>query len=109
VSAPAHLDDGAWFHGSPLELEVLAQGSTVTRSRAVAEAFAHKPTRVSVGDEERPIQVMHNGTLPGFLYLIDEAVSEADLHPHPRSSLPGLEWITDRPLRLRLVAMLPAP
>jgi len=108
---PPHLDDGAWFHGSPLELQVLASGSTVTRCRAVAEAFSHKPTWMSVGDEARPVTVAHNGLLPGYLYVVDEPVADGDLHPHPRSAFKpgGLEWITDRALRLRLVAQLPAP
>ncbi len=108
---PPHLDDGAWFHGSPLKLDVLASGSTVTRCRAAAEAFSHKPTWVSVGDEERPVTFEHNGVLPGYLYVVDEPVADGDLHPHPRSSFKsgGLEWITDRPLRLRLLAELPPP
>lgn len=109
MTAPPHLDDGAWFHGSPLELDTLAAGSTVTRCRAVAEAFSHQPTMVSIEDSARPVRVSHNGGLAGYLYVVDEPVSEGDLHPHPRSSSPGCEWITDRPLRLRLIAVLPAP
>jgi hypothetical protein len=100
------LDDGDWFHGSPLELEMLAAGSTITRCRTVAEAFSHQPTRVSVGDEDRPVTVAHNGVLPGFLYVVDESVADSDIHPHPNSAFPGggMEWITDRPLRLRRIA-----
>lgn len=123
LEAPPHLDDGAWFHGSPRKLDVLATGSTVTRSRPVAEAFAHRPTWVSVEertitDDEQPedkgataLTVTHNGKGPGFLHVIDEPVTERDLHPHPESSHPGggLEWVTDRPLRLRLIAELPEP
>jgi len=106
---PSHLDDGDWFHGSPLELATLATGSTVTRCRVVAEAFAHRPTRVSVGDEDRPVTAEHNGVLPGYLYVVDEPVEDSDLHPHPTSAFTsgGMEWITDRPLRLRLMARLP--
>ena len=106
--APEHLDDGEWFHGSPLRLAALAAGSTVTRCRPVAEAFSHRPTRVGVDDDARPVRVSHDGELDGYLYVIDEPVTEADLHPHPRSSLPGggLEWITHRPLRLRMVSQL---
>lgn len=105
---PPDLDDGDWFHGSPLKLETLAAGSTVTRCRAVAEAFSHKPTRVSLDENRRPIAIEHDGTLPGYLYVVDEPVGESDVRPHPHSSFPGegWEWITDRPLRLRLVAML---
>lgn len=106
---PSHLDDGEWFHGSPLELDALAAGSTVTRCRAVAEAFAHKPTWVSVGDEDRPVTVEHDGVLPGHLYVIDEPIGDEDAHPHPRSAFTsgGIEWITDRLLRLRPIARLP--
>lgn len=109
--APPRIEDGEWFHGSPLELDLLAAGSTVTRSRAVAEAFSHRPTWVGVEDSFLPVRVTHNGTLPGYLYVVAEPVAEQDLHPHPNSSYPlgGLEWITDRPLRLRLIACLPLP
>jgi len=102
------LDDGAWFHGSPERLEVLRAGSTITRSRPVAEAFSHKPFCLSVDESQRPLEICHNGTLPGYLYVVEE-VTEADLHPHPDSAFPGgdLEWLTDRPLRLRLVAGVP--
>ena len=110
---PPHLDDGEWFHGSPLELSTLAVGSTVTGCRAVAEAFSCKPTwvRVGVRDEARPVTVEHNGLLPGYLYVIDEPVADGDLHPHPNSAFKpgGMEWVTDRPLRLRLIAQCPAP
>ena len=107
---PSHLDDGDWFHGSPLKLDVLAVGSTITRCRAVAEAFAHKPTLVSIGDADGKLDISHNGALPGLLYVVDEPVEDDDVHPHPNSSFPGggLEWITDRPLRLRLITLLPA-
>jgi hypothetical protein len=106
---PPHLDDGAWLHGSPLALDTLAAGSTITRSRAVAEAFSHKPTCLGIGDEDRPISICHNGTEPGILYMVDEPVAEDDVRPHPRSAAPalGFEWLTNRPLRLRKVADLP--
>ena len=106
ASVPDHLDDGNWYHGSPEVLEVLAAGSTVTRCRAVAEAFSHKPTWLSIEEPPGGVQVTHDGTRPGYLYVIDEPVGKNDLHPHPNSAYAagGLEWITDRPLRLRLVA-----
>jgi hypothetical protein len=101
------LDDGAWYHGSPEGLTVLAVGSTITRCRAVAEAFSHKPTCVGIGDETPEISVCHNGRLYGHLYLVED-VAEADVRPHPESSFPsgGLEWLTNRPLRLRKIADL---
>ena len=105
---PSHLDDGDWFHGSPLELGTLAAGSTVTRCRVVAEAFSRKPTWVSVGDEDRPVSAEHDGVLSGYLYVVDETVGEGDVHRHPNSAFRsgGMEWITGRPLRLRLIARL---
>lgn len=111
---PAHLTDGAWYHGSPERLDVLRAGSTITRVRVVAEAFAHRPTCVSISIVERTgqptrLEICQNGALLGYLYTIDEPVTEADVHPHPQSSFPdgGLEWLTDRPLRLRFVAEIP--
>ena len=106
---PAHLDDGAWFHGSPETLSLLATGSTMTRSRLVAEAFSHRPTCVGIDDSGDRIEVCHNGRQAGFLYAIDEPVGEDDVRPHPNSSFRGggLEWLTTRPLRLRKIADLP--
>lgn len=107
--APSHLDDGAWYHGSPLPLDVLAEGSTITRSRTVAEAFSHKPTCVGIEESGGVLEVCHNGTQRGYLYVIEEAVAQADVRPHPESSYAagGLEWLTNRPLRVKLVAELP--
>lgn len=104
-----HLDDGAWFHGSPLELEMLAAGSTITRCRAVAEAFSHKPTCLGIDDAAGLVTLCHNGREPGLLYRIAEELAESDVTPHPWSSFTGggLEWLTTRPLRLRRVGSLP--
>ena len=105
----ATLDDGAWFHGSPERLSVLRVGSTVTRSRPIAEAFSHRPTCLGYSLEAQGPQLCHNGALPGYLYVIAEEVAEADLHPHPNSSFPGggVEWLTDRPLRLEMIGEVP--
>ena len=103
-----HLDDGAWYHGSPEVLAVLATGSTVTRCRVAAEAFAHKPTCVGVEEKATLVKVCHNGTRDVVLYLVEE-VAQADVRPHPESSFKpgGLEWLTNRPLKVRKVADLP--
>ena len=108
--ARAGLDDGAWFHGSPERLEVLSEGSTITRSRLIAEAFSHRPTCVGIDNAPGQLSACHNGTRPGFLYVVEGELTEEDLHPHPNSSFPGgdLEWLTNRPLSLRLVAEVPA-
>ncbi|MBN1934617.1 MAG: hypothetical protein JW934_08120 [Anaerolineae bacterium] len=90
-----------WYHGSPLQLTVLRQGSTITRDRHLAEVFSHKPEIVSLEDDGT---IRHNGTLPGFLYRIDEPVGEDDVYPHPRTTMgPGKEWLTRRDLKLALI------
>ncbi|MBN1459342.1 MAG: hypothetical protein JXA57_07385 [Armatimonadetes bacterium] len=106
---PDNLDEGAWFHGSALPLKELAAGSSITRSRLIAEAFSHRPTCLGVEETDIPISVCHNGTQGGILYLVDEPVSDNDVRVHPRSAFPllGFEWLTNRPLRLRKVADLP--
>ena len=88
-----------WFHGSPLALTELLVGSTITQDRALAKAFSHKPTLVSVDDQG----IRHNGRRPGFLYRITEWVGRDDVTPHPDSPVPGTEWLTTRPLRVTLV------
>jgi hypothetical protein len=48
--------------------------------------------------------LQHTGTMPGYLYRIDEPVGPEDVSPHPRSSMPaGAEWLTRRALRLALI------
>ncbi len=104
-ASPGPPDRDAWFHGSPQRLRTLRAGSTVTRDRRLAEAFAHKPTLLCREDDGA---IRHNGTEPGWLHVIDEPLASHDLEPHPRTSMdPGLEWLTTRPLRLRLLG--PAP
>ena|GEM_PF-897895 len=88
-----------WYHGSPHELVELAAGSTITPNRDLARAFSHKPTLVSIDDDGT---IHHNGREAGILYRIDEPLAPGDIHPHPQSAMPeNLEWLTDRPLRLR--------
>ncbi|MHB1354369.1 MAG: nitroreductase family protein [Anaerolineae bacterium] len=98
---PLSEDQAAtWFHGSPLKLSELRAGSTITSSRDLARVFSHKPELVSFGDDGL---IRHNGKMPGNLYAIAEEVRVADITPHPGSRVPGLEWLTTRPLTLRLV------
>lgn len=90
-----------WYHGSPSELTTLRAGSTITQRRELGRIFAHKPTVVSIEDDGR---VKHNGTMPGFLYLIAEEIEPGDIFPHPHTTMaPGDEWLTRRELRLRLL------
>ena len=95
------MSDQIWYHGSPLQLTVLLQGSTVTQDRRLAEVFSHKPTIVCIKDDG---MIQHNGALPGFLYRIVEEVRPEDVHPHPRTTMePGKEWLTTHDLALALV------
>ena len=90
-----------WYHGSPFEIALLKKGSTITQDRDLARIFSHKPTLVSMDEEER---IKHDGKKPGLLYRIAEKVSPADVRPHPHSTMePGVEWLATRPLRLGLV------
>jgi hypothetical protein len=95
------VDAEVWYHGSPKRLSRLRTGSTITRNRELAEIFSHKPTLVSVEEDGR---IRHNGVMRGYLYVIDEGICSDDVEPHPRTTMaPGEEWLTRRPLRLRLV------
>jgi len=90
-----------WFHGSPLELTVLRPGSTITRDRALAKAFSHKPTLLQDTREGGTGSLTHDGRLDGWLYVVDEPVREADVSPVPGSTMgDGQEWLTARPLRV---------
>lgn len=90
-----------WYHGSPLVLEVLQVGSTITQWRDLARVFSHKPPVVSISDIG---EIQHNGKQQGFLYEIAEPVAPADVDAHPRTTMrPGDEWLTRRELRVRLV------
>ena len=49
-----------WFHGSPLRLETLTTGSTITPLRDLARVFSHKPALVSLDDAGGSLrQAMH--------------------------------------------------
>ncbi|MHB9034914.1 MAG: hypothetical protein ACYC6L_17935, partial [Anaerolineae bacterium] len=80
-----------WYHGSPLELTILAKGSTVTPNRALAEAFSHKPELLVMEDDGR---IRHNGRQPGYMYIVENGAAAENLVPHPRSRMPGQEWLT---------------
>ncbi len=98
-----------WYHGSPYRLDVLLTGSTITQDEDLARVFSHKPPIVSIEDDparlaQGELRLRHNGALPGLLYLIDEPIGPEDVYPHPRTTMsPGLEWLTRRPLRLKLL------
>lgn len=90
-----------WYHGSPHQLTILRQGSTITQKQELARIFSHKPTVVSVADDG---QIKHNGTKPGFLYIIVDDVLPSDVVPHPHTTMgAGDEWLTTRELQLHLL------
>jgi len=67
----------------------------------VARIFSHKPTLVSISDDG---VIKHDGSLPGLLYRIDEAIQSNDVRPHPTSSMKwGMEWLTNRDLRVKMI------
>ncbi len=91
-----------WFHGSPLILEELLEGSTITQEKDIARVFSHKPSIVAI-DENGVI--LHNGSADGYLYIIDEPISANDIYPHPETTMkPGVEWLIRRPLKVRKIA-----
>lgn len=81
---------GVWYHGSNCDFSLLREWSTVTRWRALAEAFSHKPTCLEYDDDGT---IRHNGIETGYLYILDETVTVGeDLVPHPRTAMdPGVE------------------
>jgi hypothetical protein len=98
------LNVEAWYHGSPVQLDILRKGSTITPYRHVAEVFSHKPSIVRVDDAGF---IQHNGSLPGYLYVVEETLSDADVYMHPRSTMQvGWEWLTRRDLQLRLLGVV---
>jgi hypothetical protein len=93
-----------WYHGSPFELTELAEGSTITQRRELAEAFSYKPSTLSYDYVGGTIR--HNGAKPGILYVIDEPiVDDADVYKHPQTTMDdGVERLTKRPLKLRRIS-----
>lgn len=69
-----------WYHGSQQELSVLRAGSSISQNQAIARIFSHRPSLVSTQDDGT---YKHNGTVPGYLYSIDEEISAVDVEPHP--------------------------
>ncbi len=88
-----------WFHGSPLELETLQKGSTITQIEKLAQVFSHKPGIVSVSDDG---EIKHNGKLKGRVYRIADEIAADDIFEHPRSST-GWEWITKKEFKLEFL------
>ena len=63
--------------GSPQQLTFLHRGSMVTPFKAVAKAFSHKPSIVSIPDGMDSVK--HDGEVPGHLYEVAEHLGPDDL------------------------------
>ena len=75
-----------WYHGSPEEIVTLRIGSAITKERALAVTFSHKPSLVAQNNG----RIRHNGQQPGFLYAIAEPVTPDDISTVPGSTMgPG--------------------
>jgi len=68
--------------------------------QTLAEAFSHKPSRLSIDDNGK---IFHNGTAKGYLYEVDEELLVGvDIIQHPNSSFTdGEEMLTLRDLKLK--------
>lgn len=92
---------GMWYHGSQKRLSSLRAGSSISRNRQVAKAFSHRPSLVSWSDEG---DVKHDGSTPGYLYLVSEELGPNDVRPHPHPiNVDRWEWLTNRELALELI------
>lgn len=91
-----------WFHGSQQRITVLRAGSSITQEIAIARIFSHRPSLVSQFGDGR---IKHDGSTPGYLYIVDEPITQDDMYPHPHPiNSSKWEWLTRRELRLRLIA-----
>lgn len=101
-----------WFHGSPLRLDCVREGSTVTPIIELARVFSHKPPRVEINTAEhgatRTATITHTGLLDGYLYRVLVENPEADLRQHPTSAFaPGEEMLATRDIPLAFICELP--
>jgi hypothetical protein len=96
----SYLDTGQpWYHGSDRTLSELRQGSSITQKRPVARVFSHRPAIVS---QLADGSIKHDGSTPGYLYIVDEPVHPLDVYPHPHPiNESRWEWLTTRPLRVK--------
>ena len=92
-----------WFHGSPMIINILKEGSTITQWKELAIAFSKKPCLLSY--DEILGKINHNGIENGILYVIDEPIIiDEDIYQHPRTTMDkGVEFLTKRQLKLRQI------
>jgi hypothetical protein len=92
---------GTWYHGSPLKLKTLREGSSITQDEKLAQVFSTRPTIVSVSDDGN---IKHNGKLKGRVYRIADTVTNDDIVVHPRSTWKkGWEWLTKTKFKLEFL------
>ena len=106
--AEGHDRDGGspWYHGSQQRLTTLRAGSSVTQNSDVAKAFSHRPSLMSMTQPEEGEQwsVRHDGTTPGYLYVVAEEIGAGDARPHPHPvNLSRWEWLTNRDVKLQFI------
>ena len=75
----------------------------VTPFEALAKAFSHKPTLLSFSDDMQ--SAMHDGQIPGYLYVVSEPVTPADIRVHPGTR--DTHWEIQRDLKVDLVGEVP--
>lgn len=97
--------NGIWYHGSNMIFSELKEGSTVTQWKELAEAFSHRPKRLSYDDNGI---ISHDGKEKGYLYMLDEPiVVDIDVYQHPRTVMDkNAEFLTKRPLKVKLICEL---
>lgn len=95
-------DDGRpWYHGSQQALTVLRAGSSISQNRDIARIFSHRPALLSMQEDG---SLKHDGTAPGYLYRVAEAVKTEDIYPHPHPvNVSRWEWLTKRELSVQLI------
>jgi len=96
----SYKEEETWFHGSPLDLETLRKGSSITRIEKLAQAFSSEPGIVSVSDND---EIRHNGKSKGRVYKVSDKVTSDDIYEHPGSSIKGWEWITKKEFKLEFL------
>ena len=97
--------NGIWYHGSNMIFSELKEGSTVTQWKELAEAFSHRPKRLSYDDNGI---ISHDGKEKGYLYMLDEPiVVDIDVYQHPGTVMDkNAEFLTKRPLKVTLICEL---
>jgi hypothetical protein len=102
MAFPVNMNN-PWYHGSPIEIDILNEGSTITQWKELAIAFSQKPT--TLGYNEILGKISHNGSKKGILYIIDEPITiDIDIYQHPRTTMDkGIEFLTKRQLKLKRI------